>query len=222
MTNYKITCERCSCEIDHVCNPSLRTEAKKLFEFVPNARLAQDVRLDPADKTPFFTKEFLTALVGEDDGRFILKQITRLIHAAGLNPWAIEDDVVKARQAKDKTEKALRDQRESLAELRRHPATMNKTPDGDRWDYLDAIGWDEAIEFNCEYEDHDVMGIEDPKWYVAHCKDCNKYYRLPKEAFREVFVVEKRTPVSKVAFKFARSLGAQPPGSSPPRRRRRR
>lgn len=246
MSDYEVKCSRCHCEVEHVCNPDLRESVKKLFNFVPesgfpeklkkgNEHLSSEDReenergVEAIDRMQFFTETYLYALIGKEDARTVLAYVNSVIRAAGLDPRALQLEVWKENDAKEKAEierlaKVAENKR--LREEARQPTHIADLPDGKRWDYEEPRGWDEAIAFNCDEKSHAVLGIENPKDILAHCTDCNVYYRLAKDKFRSHFVETERTPLSSVAIKLARAMGANLPSwagksSSTTRKRRR-
>lgn len=93
--DLKVTCGRCDCVLDHVCNSELRREAIDLYKMVLEVD-RKTLRKSPeysenAEKMPFFSETFLYPLLGKDDARSVLARISNLLRAAGLDPGALRN-----------------------------------------------------------------------------------------------------------------------------------
>lgn len=106
----KVVCDRCNCELEHVCNPDLPEAAVSLYRFKPEGASS----LVPAMKktgyysegdenAPFFSEAFLYSLLGKENARSVLALINNLVRQAGLDPYAmgtrgIAEEIAKERE----------------------------------------------------------------------------------------------------------------------------
>lgn len=103
MPDFDIKCGRCYAPLTHRCGgPSLLDTIKRLYKFVPEggtprAVIAEgkkngmwDDEEDGEGPVPFFSETFLYALLGKEDARTVLGLLQRLIEAAGIEAWKVE------------------------------------------------------------------------------------------------------------------------------------
>ena len=88
----KITCEKCSCEIEHICNPDLKESFVQLFEWVPDVFKNKD--------ESFLNSDRLYKMLGKDDWRTLSAMLGHIARQAGLDAHALRTEALKNLEAK--------------------------------------------------------------------------------------------------------------------------
>ena len=76
--SFTVVCNRCKCEIAHVCNEDVRKAAAKLL-----AAKADDDK----EHRPLFSEGYLYDKLGKEDARTIKALVGNLLLACGIEPY---------------------------------------------------------------------------------------------------------------------------------------
>jgi hypothetical protein len=91
-----VRCDRCDCELEHVCNPDLRKAVKALFRWTPESgfpALQEGVPEEKIEGAPFLSEAFLYLLLGKDDARTLMALVNGVVCQAGLDPDVLRHEV---------------------------------------------------------------------------------------------------------------------------------
>jgi hypothetical protein len=95
MSDLKVTCARCNCELSHACDGNLRQAVIDLMAFTPHYGMP-DFLVKAAKKTGFYdegdedvplvSEAFLYPLLGKDDARTFMALLNHVLRCAGVDP----------------------------------------------------------------------------------------------------------------------------------------
>jgi hypothetical protein len=112
----KVTCDRCHCELEHICDPQLKEAAKNLLKWTPECGFPVEVEgAEDAEGAPFFSGMYLYPLLGKEDARTLTSLVNWLIRQAGLDPTALREEVERELEAEQQkaAREAEREQRKA-------------------------------------------------------------------------------------------------------------
>jgi hypothetical protein len=95
--DLKITCDRCKCVVDHVCNSDLRRAAIDLYMMTLEGDYKAQLKKSPGyskgdEHMPFYSETFLYGLLGKSNARGVLSTVDHLVRSAGLDPDKLADE----------------------------------------------------------------------------------------------------------------------------------
>lgn len=91
MSNMEVRCSDCGCVVTHNCFEGAADRLKKLYEFKLEGSARELVKScegyeEGDEDAPFFSEGFLYPLLGKDDARTVLSQLSHFIRALGIDP----------------------------------------------------------------------------------------------------------------------------------------
>ena len=112
-----IRCDRCNCELTHICEPKLKEAAKDLLKWAPEA--VQEAVGADVEGVPFLSEVCLYPLLGKEDARTLLALVHWLIKQTGLDVDALRLEAHREREAEQQEAVAREAARERRAAARK-------------------------------------------------------------------------------------------------------
>jgi hypothetical protein len=115
-----VRCDRCNCELTHICEPKLKEAAKDLLKWAPEGGFPATVEgAEEAEGAPFLSEVYLYPLLGKEDARTLLALVHGLVKQAGLDAAALELEAHREREAEQQEAVAREAARERRAAARK-------------------------------------------------------------------------------------------------------